>query len=227
MERGRVVADVAGRIAVGLDLYIRCAGGLAEILELKILGDPYTTSYAFSGSEQIAHYMENKNVRFGFLVIFDARARDFGTGLKPIEIVGNCTVNVLFVDVRPDVRPSDDDEGITVFSRLGEDPPVPPAFENPTPTEPGTTSEQPSPPAPPAIEIPAPAGPGSKSEQPSAAAPGHRRTQRRTTWPVAMGCNGSGAKADWGIGARTGEAMRRSCSKSHTFLNHSRRTPGQ
>jgi hypothetical protein len=79
----------------------------AAILELKMLGAPYAASYAFAGTNQIAHYMDSKDVRLGFLVIFDARARDFGAGLKPLEMVGNCTVRVTFVDVRPDVvRPA-------------------------------------------------------------------------------------------------------------------------
>ena len=93
------IAAGAGR----LDIYVHGRGGLSAILELKVLGSPYATGYAFSGADQIAHYMDSKAVRLGFLVIFDGRVRDFGTGLKAVEIIGNCTVQVAFVDVRPEV----------------------------------------------------------------------------------------------------------------------------
>ena len=93
----------AGRI----DLYIRCQGGLAVVLELKMLGAPsYSTTYAFSGQDQVVHYMESKGVKLGYLVLFDARRRDFGTGLNPTTTVNASTVRVFFVDVRPEAPSS-------------------------------------------------------------------------------------------------------------------------
>ena len=94
------VAVGAGR----LDVYVLGAGGFSAILELKMLGDPYTTTYAFSGKEQIVHYMEQKKCQLGYLLIFDGRARDFGKGLKPVELVGTATVMVSFIDMRTSVK---------------------------------------------------------------------------------------------------------------------------
>jgi len=96
------VASGAGRI----DIYVRCHGGLAAILELKMLGCTYSSTYAFQGAEQITHYMVNKGVHLGFLVIFDARVRENGLGIGPSVAVGRHTVNVVFADVRPSVKAS-------------------------------------------------------------------------------------------------------------------------
>jgi hypothetical protein len=99
-DRVEVLEEVgagAGRI----DLYVVCHGGLRFIVELKMLGAGYSTSYAFSGTEQIVHYMENKKTHLGFLVTFDARVRENGTGLNGSEAVGTFTVRTLLVDVRP------------------------------------------------------------------------------------------------------------------------------
>lgn len=66
-----------------------------------MLGDGYTSTYAFAGENQIAHYMDQKKVAIGYLVIFDARKRDFGK--RPEEAAPeNKTIRVLLVDVRPD-----------------------------------------------------------------------------------------------------------------------------
>lgn len=99
--------DVFEEIAVGagrMDLYLCLRGGLRVILELKMCGAPYTSTYAFEGAEQIVHYMENKGTSLGYLVIFDGRRQDFGQGLKRVENIGKHTVMVQFVDVRPDVK---------------------------------------------------------------------------------------------------------------------------
>ena len=95
-----------------LDIYLVAFGGLSAVLELKILGRPYSTTYAFSGKEQIVHYMEQKKCHLGYLLIFDGRARDFGKGLNPVEIVRSSTVMVTFVDLRRSVKGDDEDEPI-------------------------------------------------------------------------------------------------------------------
>jgi tetratricopeptide (TPR) repeat protein len=101
--------DVFEEIDTGagrLDLLVTARQGIRCIIELKILGAPgYSTSYAFQGTGQIAHYMEQRQIHLGYLVIFDARRRDYSTGLNPTEVVGNSTVRVFFVDVRPTVTP--------------------------------------------------------------------------------------------------------------------------
>ena len=104
--RFRARLDVFEQIYAGAgraDLYLRAEGGLVVVLELKMLGAPsYSTTYAFSGKDQVVHYMESKGVNLGYLVIFDARRRDYGTGLSPTTILNASTVRTVFVDVRPD-----------------------------------------------------------------------------------------------------------------------------
>jgi hypothetical protein len=90
----------AGRI----DLYVLLRGGLRIIVELKMLGSPYSSTYAFSGIEQITHYMDNRECRLGYLVLFDARTRDWG--LHPVgRADAPNTVHILFVDVRHTIKP--------------------------------------------------------------------------------------------------------------------------
>ena len=55
-----------------LDLPVQLAGGSQVILEPKMLGAGYSRSYAKEGEEQILPYMENRDVRLGYLVVFDA-----------------------------------------------------------------------------------------------------------------------------------------------------------
>jgi hypothetical protein len=91
----------AGRV----DLFVSAGPTFRCIVELKMLGGGYSAPYAFSGKEQIVHYMENRRVHLGYLVIIDGRIGDNnGKGLKAMEIVGTSTVRVIFVDVRPTVR---------------------------------------------------------------------------------------------------------------------------
>jgi hypothetical protein len=108
--RFRARIEVFEEIAAGagrIDLYLRCQGGLAVLLELKMLGAPsYSTTYAFSGQGQVVHYMESKGIKLGYLVLFDARKRDFGTGLSSTTTVNASTVRVFFVDVRPEAPSS-------------------------------------------------------------------------------------------------------------------------
>lgn len=94
------VSSGAGRV----DLYVILNSGSRVVVELKMCGNGYSSSYAFEGTEQIAHYMTNRGTAVGFLVIFDSRARDYGKGLAAVEKHNNQTVYVNFVDVRPLVK---------------------------------------------------------------------------------------------------------------------------
>jgi tetratricopeptide (TPR) repeat protein len=86
-----------------LDLLLRFEGGLSVIIELKMCGFGYSSAYASSGEEQIRHYMENRSVHLGYLVVHDARLDDFGTSVIQASETGIDTVVELFVDVRPRV----------------------------------------------------------------------------------------------------------------------------
>ena len=97
-------AEVLEAVAAGagfVDLYVVGDNGFRAIVELKMLGDPYTSAYAFAGENQIAHYMDQKKVSIGYLVIFDARKRDFGKRPEGASALGNKTIPILLVDVRP------------------------------------------------------------------------------------------------------------------------------
>jgi tetratricopeptide (TPR) repeat protein len=86
-----------------MDILIQSAGGLSVILELKMCGFNYPSSYAASGEEQIFHYMENKDIYLGYLVVFDSRLEIYGEKLIKNGCRDSFTVSELFVDVRPRV----------------------------------------------------------------------------------------------------------------------------
>ena len=90
----------AGRI----DLYVKFGNGLAAVLELKMCGKGYTSTYAASGEEQICHYLENRDTSRGYLVVFDARMNDFGKPLLKSKVVKTFTLAEFFIDLRPKVK---------------------------------------------------------------------------------------------------------------------------
>lgn len=109
MSLGRERLDVFEEVGAGagrIDLFVSGGPTFRCIVELKMLGKPYDTGYAFRGKEQIAHYMESRRAYLGYLVIIDGRTRENGKGLNATETVGRSTVRVIFVDVRPTVLPS-------------------------------------------------------------------------------------------------------------------------
>lgn len=66
-------------------------------------GETYSSGYAALGVEQLKHYMENNRSHLGYLIVFDCRRRDFGTGIEKETKSGPDTIAVEFVDIRPDV----------------------------------------------------------------------------------------------------------------------------
>lgn len=87
-----------------IDLLLLFSGGLKVVIELKMCGGGYSSSYAISGEDQIIHYQDNIRANLGYLVVFDARKRDFSKGLKELQIVGNKTIYSIAVDVRTNVK---------------------------------------------------------------------------------------------------------------------------
>jgi hypothetical protein len=85
----------AGRI----DLYVQFDGGLAVILELKMCGSGYSSTYAASGEHQITHYMDNRRSHLGYLIVFDARKKLFGAKILT-STSGPHTVIERIIDVR-------------------------------------------------------------------------------------------------------------------------------
>jgi tetratricopeptide (TPR) repeat protein len=88
----------AGRI----DVYLRFEGGLAVLVELKMLGGgSYSSAYAWEGRKQLVHYMDNRRSAVGYLVVFDARQREWGKPPEPDRTDTERTIELVFVDVRP------------------------------------------------------------------------------------------------------------------------------
>ncbi len=98
LERVNLFEEL-GSGAGRLDIYVQLYGGLSLILELKMCGNGYSSSYAAAGEDQILHYMENRRSNLGYLIVFDARLEKFGQPLLQAE--GPFTINCKFVDMRP------------------------------------------------------------------------------------------------------------------------------
>ncbi|MFP2909134.1 hypothetical protein ACLESD_29645, partial [Pyxidicoccus sp. 3LFB2] len=90
----------AGRI----DLYLIFSGGLRVVVELKMCGGGYATSYALEGVDQLIHYLEQKGTSLGYLIVFDGRVDDYGTGLPPPGAIRSKVIVPICIDVRPKVK---------------------------------------------------------------------------------------------------------------------------
>ena len=83
-----------------IDLYLISNNGLKVVVELKMCGGGYSSTYAISGNSQIIHYLSNKETSVGFLMVFDSRTRDFSKGLKEFCSYGKYSIYTKIVDVR-------------------------------------------------------------------------------------------------------------------------------
>jgi tetratricopeptide (TPR) repeat protein len=106
--RGKLGEDVTilDELTAGagiLDVWVEIPGGMRVVVELKMCGVSYEAAYAAAGTDQIAHYMDNKNTHLGHLIIFDARQGDFGKGLETQVRSEGHLIAVRFVDIRPEV----------------------------------------------------------------------------------------------------------------------------
>jgi tetratricopeptide (TPR) repeat protein len=98
-ERVQAFAEIdvgAGRV----DLLVQFVGGLKIVIELKMCGYGYSSTYAAEGEEQILHYMDNSDTRLGYLVVLDARLDKNGQPLFDTSPEPN-TVRCYLIDVRP------------------------------------------------------------------------------------------------------------------------------
>ncbi|SDO52403.1 hypothetical protein SAMN05216360_12548 [Methylobacterium phyllostachyos] len=84
-----------------LDVLLRFEGGLSVIVELKMCGAGYTTTYARSGEGQVRHYMQNRGIHTGYLVVFDGRSRDAGNPILDQSDTGSDTVMEVIVNISP------------------------------------------------------------------------------------------------------------------------------
>lgn len=83
-----------------IDLYLIAKNGIKIVVELKMCGAGYSSTYALSGESQIIHYLKNKDTNVGFLIVFDARVRDFSKGLEKFKVYDKFSIYTKVIDVR-------------------------------------------------------------------------------------------------------------------------------
>jgi hypothetical protein len=81
-------------------MFLKFSGGLQVVIELKMCGSNYSLNYAAGGFNQLIHYMDNKDTALGYLIIFDARKRDFNTGIEKVITIDKYTLFSRIIDVR-------------------------------------------------------------------------------------------------------------------------------
>lgn len=83
-----------------IDLYLIAKNGIKFVVELKMCGSGYSSTYALSGESQIIHYLTNKDTNVGFLIVFDSRSRDFSKKLVEFKAYGHFSIYTKIIDVR-------------------------------------------------------------------------------------------------------------------------------
>ena len=94
------ITSGAGKV----DLFVVSPNKEKVIVELKMCGHSYSTAYAQEGKEQLLHYMKNKGIQIGYLLVFDSRVRDFAQGFQENETINGISITTIVVDVRPYVK---------------------------------------------------------------------------------------------------------------------------
>lgn len=84
-----------------IDIYVLLSGGLKVVIELKMCGNGYSSTYVLSGESQIIHYQINKGTKLGYLVVLDSRSRDYGKHFKKLQTVDGHTIYTVAADMRP------------------------------------------------------------------------------------------------------------------------------
>lgn len=90
-----------------IDVFIVSPRGENAVVELKMCGHGYSSSYALGGLDQLKHYMQNKKASSGYLIIFDSRVTEFSKGLQDTVMADGTTINVIVADLRPYVKQKD------------------------------------------------------------------------------------------------------------------------
>jgi len=79
-----------------LDIHLQFAGGLTAIIELKMCGGAYSSTYAAAGEDQLVTYLQQRQTNIGYLMVFDGRSRDAG---KPVLKKANPRFRIREIDV--------------------------------------------------------------------------------------------------------------------------------
>lgn len=90
-----------------MDLFFIPPNGESVIIELKMCGHGYSSGYASKGIEQLKHYMESRKAKFGYLVVFDSRVKDYSLGFSNFSSRGELPLKVFFANVCPYVKRND------------------------------------------------------------------------------------------------------------------------
>jgi hypothetical protein len=98
----------AGRI----DIFIIMSEGEKAVIELKMCGHGYNASYAQEGYDQLKHYMPNQKSYIGFLIVLDARERDFKKGFIDNQIIDGLNITTIIADLRPHVKDKDSTDDV-------------------------------------------------------------------------------------------------------------------
>ena len=98
------VMEEVGTGAGRIDVYIQFSNGFKTIIELKMCGHSYSEAYSLEGTKQLEHYLVNKKLHVGYLLIFDSRTRDFGENIQPVYSAGRNIIYTNIVDVRPSIK---------------------------------------------------------------------------------------------------------------------------
>ena len=104
---GTSVIEVQQEATAGagfIDLLITINNTLKLVVELKLCGNGYSSTYAIAGEDQLVHYMNNKGVKTGILIVFDSRINDFAVGLIPEQTIDNLKVYTVAVDMAPKIN---------------------------------------------------------------------------------------------------------------------------
>ena len=78
----------------------------STIIELKLCGAGYSWGYAQGGLSQLQHYMVARKAKTGYLLIFDARTRDYGKTFSIEDTIDSKNISVKIIDIRPVIKPN-------------------------------------------------------------------------------------------------------------------------
>lgn len=87
-----------------IDLYITFKNDLEIIIELKMCGRGYTSTYAEKGINQLKHYLHSKQSKIGYLLVYDSRKRDFGEKVTSVLETQKYLIQTKFIDMRMDTQ---------------------------------------------------------------------------------------------------------------------------
>ncbi|MGR7910122.1 hypothetical protein ACU64V_11980 [Lysinibacillus capsici] len=95
--------EILDEVIIGegrMDIYILIPPGIKVVIELKMCGEGYSSTYTKGAINQTMEYMKNKKCSLGYLIIFDARKRDVGQGFQKYYQYENKCIETVILDIR-------------------------------------------------------------------------------------------------------------------------------